>query len=170
MNPLDRRGRRSASWDDFVFTQEQRGNSESVVCYRADSGKEVWARGEAGKHTDQMSGPGPRATLTYANGKLYAVSASGVVSCLSREQRRFRFGMRISLNDSARPNRTSGWATSPLVVGDLIIIHPGSHRPDRVWSRLDAATGATQLDDGSHRHAGVFFAAAPRPLTVLLKC
>lgn len=128
--------------DDFIFTQEQRGNSESVVCYRADTGKEVWAHGEAGKHTDQMSGPGPRATPTYANGKLYVVGANGVVSCLraSNGEQVWSANL-IERFGATKPN--FGLSSSPLVVGDLVIIHPGSPTGPRVVA-VDAATGATR--------------------------
>src|SRR5262249_24871655 len=128
--------------DDFVFTQEQRGDSESVVCYRADDGKEVWARGESGKHTDGMSGPGPRATPTYVHGRLYAVGASGVVSCLRASSGELVWTVNlIERFGSTKPNY--GLSTSALVVGDLVIIHPGSMTGPRLVA-LDATTGATR--------------------------
>ena len=127
---------------EFLFTQEQRGESESVVCYRADTGKEVWARGEPGKHSDQPSGAGPRATPTYANGRVYAVSASGVVSCLHAGTGEPVWTVNLAERFGAT-KPVFGLATSPLVVGDLVIVNLASTASPRL-AALDSATGATR--------------------------
>ena len=59
----------------MLFTQEQRGPKETVVCYEADSGREMW-RGEVdARLEDPMGGPGPRATPPLANGALYVTGS-----------------------------------------------------------------------------------------------
>jgi outer membrane protein assembly factor BamB len=128
---------------EFVFTQEQRGESESVVCYGADTGKEVWARGQAGKHSDTEGNVGPRATPTYANGRVFAATASGSVVCL-----RAGTGEPVwpAVNLTERFGATKpfyGFSASPLVVGDLVIIHPGANTSPRLVA-LDATTGDTR--------------------------
>ena len=45
----------------MLFTQEQRGPKETVVCYDADSGKEIWKEEIDARLEDPMGGPGPRA-------------------------------------------------------------------------------------------------------------
>jgi outer membrane protein assembly factor BamB len=55
----------------FLFTQEQRGPMETVVCYEADTGREVWSRSIEGRLDDPLGGPGPRATPALANGGLF---------------------------------------------------------------------------------------------------
>ena len=127
---------------DFLFTQEQRGESESVVCYRADTGKEVWARGDAGKHTDWASGSGPRATPTFANGKVFATTASGAVVALRADTGEPVW--RVSLAErfgAAKP--AFGLATSPLAVAELVIVNPASPGGPRL-AALDASTGETK--------------------------
>src|SRR5262249_14934833 len=110
---------------EFVYTQEQRGESGSVVCYRAVTRKEGGARGEPGKHSDPPSGGGPRATPVYANGRLFAVGATGTVSCL-----RATTGEPVwRVNLAERFGATKpvfGLAASPLVVGELVIVSPCS--------------------------------------------
>lgn len=126
----------------FLFTQEQRGESESVVCYRADDGKEVWARGDTGKHTDWASGSGPRATPTFANGKVFALNARGTVLAINaasgellwRADLKERFG-------ATQPQ--FGWSGSPLVIGDLVLVNPASLAAPRLVA-LSVATGETK--------------------------
>src|SRR4030095_11302019 len=71
------------AWSSFavagacLVTQEQRGESEFVVCYDADTGKEVWAHAEPGRFFDSLGGLGPRATPTIYEGEVYALQADG---------------------------------------------------------------------------------------------
>ena len=59
-------------WSSFavagrmLFTQDQRGPKETVVCYDGDSGREIWNRKIDARLDDPMGGPGPRATPTLA--------------------------------------------------------------------------------------------------------
>jgi len=76
-------------WSSFavagpmLFTQEQRGPKEAVVCYEADSGKEIWKTEVAARLDDPIGGPGPRATPTLANGALYVVGSTGAFQRLN---------------------------------------------------------------------------------------
>ncbi len=45
---------------DRIFTQEQRGDEELVVCYDATTGVEVWSHRDATRFTEVVAGPGPR--------------------------------------------------------------------------------------------------------------
>lgn len=70
-------------WSSFavagetLFTQEQRGEFETVVCYAADSGLEIWTHPVESRFDDPLGGPGPRATPTIADGALYVMGATG---------------------------------------------------------------------------------------------
>jgi hypothetical protein len=68
------RHRVGPGWSSFavvgtrVYTQEQRGQEEAVVCYDADSGKELWLNQGTARFTEVISGAGPRATPTFHKG------------------------------------------------------------------------------------------------------
>lgn len=127
---------------EFLFTQEQRGESESVVCYRADTGDEVWARGEPGRHSDWASASGPRATPTLANGRLFAVTGMGVLLALKPETGEPLW--KVDLKERFAAGKPQfGFSTSPLVVGETVTINPASAAAPRLIA-LDAATGATR--------------------------
>ena len=67
---------------DSLFTQEQRGDDEYVVCYNAATGAEVWTHHDAARFSEMVGGPGPRATPTFHAGRLYTFGASGHLNCL----------------------------------------------------------------------------------------
>ncbi len=56
---------------DRLFTQEQRGGDEVVVCNDAGTGQELWSHTDRARFNEAMGGPGPRATPTFADGKPY---------------------------------------------------------------------------------------------------
>lgn len=146
-------GQVGPAWSSFcvvgnaLFTQEQRGKAESVVCYRADNGVEVWARGVPSLHNDVPSGTGPRATPTYANGLVLAVSATGTVSCLRAETGEPVWVVNLSERFGAT-KPVFGLSTSPLVKSGLVVVNPGSNASPRLVA-LELATGETRWETES---------------------
>jgi outer membrane protein assembly factor BamB len=160
-------GKVGPAWSSFCvvgevfFTQEQRGKSESVVCYSADTGAELWARGETSYHYDQPSEAGPRATPTYANGMIYAVSATGIVSCLRASTGEPVWVVNLTERfEATKP--MYGFSTSPLVVGELVIINPASTAAPRLVA-LEAATGKTRWSTEARGTDGY---SSPHPATI----
>ena len=107
-----------------LFTQEQRGKDEAVVCYDADSGEPVWVHTDAARFEEQVSGAGPRATPTFAHGRLYTVGATGLLNCLDAATGALLWQRDIKEASGAR---VPMWAfsSSPLVAGDLVIAYAG---------------------------------------------
>ena len=54
-----------AAVGDRLFTQEQRGENEVVVCYDATSGSEIWRHADIARFSEVVSGAGPRACLPW---------------------------------------------------------------------------------------------------------
>jgi len=118
-------------WSSFavagklLFTQEQRGPMETVVCYDADTGHEIWTRQIETRFDDPMGGPGPRATPTIANGGLFVMGATGMF--LRLEPATGAIGWQQDLKAVA--GRTAppmwGFSASPLVTGSVVIVYGG---------------------------------------------
>ncbi len=118
-----------SAWSGFIlvggylFTQEQRGEEELVTCYRADTGDPVWLSSLHAKFEDGM-GLGPRATPTYAEGRLYTQGVTGALQCLDAATGATLWKRNL-MEDAERSVPAYGFASSPLVVGSLVIVFTG---------------------------------------------
>lgn len=108
--------------EGFLFTQEQRGAQESVVCYAADSGQEVWAHDIESRFFDELGGLGPRATPTLDQGHLYALGAAGWL--LKLDARTGERLWQVNLGEiTGQSPPMWGYSCSPLVMDDVVMVH-----------------------------------------------
>lgn len=128
---------------DCAFTQEQRGDFETVVCYAAQTGDSLWVHQNKAKFSEPLGGVGPRATPTFEDGLLYALGATGILDCLEAQTGQLLWTRNI-LKDANAENLEWGMAVSPLIYGDFVIVSPGGsdssslvaydkHSGERVW-------------------------------------
>ena len=109
---------------DLLFTQEQRGPLETVVCYHADSGKEVWAQSVEARFDDPLGGPGPRATPTLHGGALFVMGAQGLLLRLDPMTGDIAWQQDLRKIADREPPMW-GFSSSPLVVGSLVVVFAG---------------------------------------------
>ncbi|MDF1744648.1 MAG: PQQ-binding-like beta-propeller repeat protein [Gimesia sp.] len=124
---------------DLLFTQEQRGESEAIVCYDANSGGEVWIQEINSRFYDPLGGPGPRATPTLANGQLFVIGANGDVMRLDPKTGEIIWQQDLRKVAKRKP---PGWgfSSSPLVVDSLVVVHAGG-KADKGLLAFDTETG-----------------------------
>jgi len=112
--------------DDLIFTQEQRDkNKEVVVCYHADTGSELWSHADATRFEELVGGPGPRATPTFHEGRLYTQGANGRLNCLDARTGKLIWSRDI-VADSGAEVPTWGFAASPLVANGIVTVFAGA--------------------------------------------
>lgn len=110
--------------DGRLFTQEQRGEQEAVVCLDAETGTDVWVHEEPGRFWDALSNAGPRATPAFANGRIYAQGATGILVCLDAVTGQ-KVWSRNVLTDSGNKLPDWGVSSSPLVTHELVVTYAG---------------------------------------------
>lgn len=114
---------------EFLFTQEQRGDQDAVVCYRADSGQEVWASEVESRFFEALGGLGPRATPTLADGKVYAMCAEGYLRCLDAKDGGELWSQDLREVAKCDPPMW-GFSSSPLICKGVVSVHAGG---DNEW-------------------------------------
>lgn len=107
-----------------AFTIEQRGRDEVVAAYDVPTGRELWTNGWRALFSETLGGDGPRATPTWADGRVYALGGHGELRCLDEADGRVIWRTNI-LDENGARNLDWGMAASPLVVNDTLIVLPG---------------------------------------------
>lgn len=133
------------AWSSFAVvgtaavTQEQRGEEEVVVRYDLATGREVWTHSDRTALVTTIGGRGPRATPTIADGRVYALGATGVLNCLDLESGELIWS-RDLIGDHQVRLADYGMPASPLLVGDLVVVQ---------LARVGSGLAAHRRSDGT---------------------
>jgi outer membrane protein assembly factor BamB len=124
---------------DRLFTQEQRDNAEAVVCLDAATGREVWVHQDTVRFSDAQAGPGPRATPTFADGRLYTLGATGILNCFDAASGERKWSHDLVAEAGAKLP-IWGFSCSPLIVQDLVVVF-AEGEGEKTLLAYDAHTG-----------------------------
>jgi outer membrane protein assembly factor BamB len=130
-----------------AFTIEQRGYDEVAAAYDIRTGRELWTNAWRALFQESMGGPGPRATPTWHDGRVYVLGATGELRALDAATGRTLWRTDI-LADTGAGNLQWGMAAAPLIVDNTVVVLPGGTDGQsvvaydrgsgtRVWGALD---------------------------------
>jgi outer membrane protein assembly factor BamB len=135
-----------------VYTQDRQGDTERVLCLDAETGSLHWQHAYPADYTGVQYGEGPRATPTVEGNRIYAVGATGKFLCVEAPAEPGgspRVAWEHDLREAFRADTPQwGFASSPLVEGDVVIIQPGGR--DGSVTAFDKASGQVRWKAGSN--------------------
>lgn len=133
---------------DLVYTIEQRRDREVVAAYDLRTGLQHWEHGWPGLFQESMGGPGPRATPTWHDGKLYALGAVGELHALNARNGELLWRRNI-LEDAGVGNLPWGMSGAPLAVDGKVVVFPGGRNNKSViaYNAADGSIAWTSQDD-----------------------
>ena len=125
---------------DRLFVFARQGGDEVLLALDAASGNQLWrtsypALFEMNPSTARHR-EGPKSTPTYADGRLFTLGMSGIVTAFDAETGRQLWQ---HPGDPVQPRFHT--SMSPAVDGDLLVLHIGGH-DDGALTAFEAATGA----------------------------
>jgi len=105
-----------------AFTVGWDGERDSVSCFDASTGRQIWKQSYPCKTIQQW--PGPRATPTVDAGTVFTLGQHGQLRAWDARTGEPRW--QRDLPDDYNPDVDYGFAWSPLIEGELLILNAGS--------------------------------------------
>lgn len=109
-----------------LYTMGSVEKVEKLICLDAGTGKELWT-GDLGEELENDWGNGPRGTPTVDGGHLYVLSARGNLHCIDIATGKSAW-TRSMADDLGGKIPKWGYAESPLVDGERVIVTPGGSK------------------------------------------
>ena len=156
-----------AGWSSFAvssglaITLEQMDEQESVTALDLTTGNVVWRLKSPGRHTQAFGGVGPRSTPTIYQGKVFAQTAMGIVSCMELQSGKLIWQqdlLKLAGVDKETSEKAILWGRSgsPLVVDNQIVVPFGGRSGDNLLRSMiafDLETGKELWRSGEQQIA-----------------
>ncbi len=145
-----------------LFTMGARDGKVHLICLNASDGAEVWST-EFDEVLENNWGDGPRATPTYADGHVYALSGKGNLLCATAANGAKVWSVSLT-EDFGGKLQNWGYTESVLVDGDKVICTPGGSQGavlalnkktgEKVWQSSELTVNAQYSSPIVVEHAG----------------
>lgn len=128
--------------DTRVFVHARDAEQETVTAYDVETGRQIWRDGYPAPYRVNQAaaahGPGPKSSPAWAQGRLYTIGISGILSCYDAAS-----GRVIWRKQPSPEQPIYGVATSPVVVDGVVWAFVGGTAKGALVG-LDAVTGVVR--------------------------
>ena len=131
-----------------VYTQGNSGNQDTIFCFDAATGKEIWKHSYAEDKGARYHQGGTNTTPAVDGGAVYTVSKSGWAYCLDAATGKEKWKVNVLRAIGAKMPEW-GLGSSPLVLGKLVILNAGA-----TGTALNKDTGAVVWKSAGNKKAG----------------
>jgi outer membrane protein assembly factor BamB len=156
--------------DGMVFLHYAKAGKEVEVieARNADTGMFAWRYEYDRPPFKNIFGRGPRSTPCVAGGKVYAFGATGILTCV--DTKTGKRDWQVDTRDLLKPPELKfGISTSPLVVGDLVLVNVGGKGNSIVAFAKDSGKIVwAKLDDGASYASPILVGAGKDQQAVFL--
>jgi len=150
-----------------VYTTGNAKDADTVFCFDANTGLEVWNHSYPAKLDPKYYEGGPSATPTVDGNRVFTFSKRGVIHCLDAAKGTVLWSKDLSEELKAKMP-TWGFASSVLIEGELAILNLGA-----AGAALDKTTGkvvwSSGDDEAGYATAVPFEAAGQRAVALAIK-
>jgi outer membrane protein assembly factor BamB len=124
---------------DRLYLFSRQGEDEVMSALDPATGKTIWRTAYPAPFTVMSAavrhGPGPKSTPTFANGRLFTLGMTNIVTAFAAAS-----GKQLWQKPATKAQPLYHTAMSPVVEGNTVIVHTGG-KGEAALSALDVATG-----------------------------
>ena len=108
----------------YAFFKPAGKNEDALAAFKADTGDKLWQKSYARAAFTPLFGVGPRGTPAVDGGRVYTLGNTGVLACWDAKTGEVAWKV-DTLADFGAKNLFFGVSTSPIVVGDTVVVMVG---------------------------------------------
>lgn len=127
-----------------AFTLVQKEGEQWLLALNADTGETLWRTKIAPEYRNSM-GDGPRGTPAVSGDRVFAFTGEGVLAACDFQTGRVLWSHHV-VKELKGSEADYGMASSPLVVGELVVITAGA--PQATLAAYDVSSGALKWTAG----------------------
>jgi len=127
-----------------MFTLGKKGLEDTVFCLESDTGKVIWQHSYDSRRSQH---PGPRATPTVHDGRVYTIGREGDLFCFDAATGDIQWHKNL-VKDIGIPLPRRGFSGSPFITGDKVLLNAGlaglaldKRTGETVWANSPSSTG-----------------------------
>jgi outer membrane protein assembly factor BamB len=125
----------------YAFYQPKGKNADALAAFDALTGARKWEKSYEREEFKPLFGNGPRSTPAVKDGKVFTLGGTGILACWDAKSGDIDWKV-DTLREFKTKNLFFGISTSPLVIGDTVVVMVGGKGAGIVG--FDTKTGKTK--------------------------